>query len=471
MKECLTYQIKSGALIRLFRKIAVQCLSGFALLPFVSCSQVKAPRNPNIVLILIDDMGWGDIGYNSNDIRSPNLDKLAENGVRFTHHYVNPECTPTRVSLLTGMFPNRFGLHCSSASNDQAFPFETLTMASALKGMGYQTAISGKWHLGSLPEWGPMKYGFDHSYGGLAGAVGMYDHRYRLNREPFTRTWIRDDEYFDEEGHAYDLVTDHAVDLLENTFTRDKPFFLYLPYNGVHTPLVESDEWLEANNHIENPSRRLFAAAVSHLDYQIGRIIETLNHTGQRDKTLIIVMSDNGGFPNYTGGQYPAPDPALTNFSSNGPLRGSKGTPYEGGIRVPAFINWPGTLKPGAVDAVIHAVDWTPTICSLVGYKPDRDLHWDGQNIWPVIEGDLKDFNEPRLLYWNYWDIRIALRFGDWKVISPTENAPFELYNLATDPYEQTDLAGSEPEQLDLLLSKLGETRRLDRKGRAPWVR
>ncbi len=471
MIKFLTGKIKSFAWHRLFKKVALRCLPGVALLPVVSCTQEKAPRNPNIVLILIDDMGWGDIGYNSTDIRSPNLDKLAETGIRFTHHYVNPECTPTRVSLLTGMFPNRFGLHCSSASNDQAVPFGTLTMASALKSQGYQTAISGKWHLGSLPEWGPMKYGFDHSYGCLAGAVGMYDHRYRLDREPYTRTWIKDDQYFDEEGHAYDLVTDHAIDMLENTFTGDKPFFLYLPYNGVHAPIVESAEWLDFNKHIENPSRRLFAAAVSHLDYQIGRVIEALNKSGQRENTLIIVMSDNGGFPNYSGGQYPAPDPPLHDFSSNGPLRGSKGTPYEGGIRVPAFVNWPGTLKPGSVDAVIHAVDWLPTICSLVGYEPDNAPDWDGQNSWSVVKGDLKGVNEPRLLYWNYWDIRVALRFGDWKIISPTENAPFELYNLATDPYEKNDMAKSEPEQLDRLLTKLKETRELDRKGKAPWVR
>jgi arylsulfatase A-like enzyme len=471
MNELVTIKTQNNVLVGLLRRIALRCLPGFALLPFFSCTAEKAPQKPSIVLILIDDMGWGDIGYNSSDIRSPNLDKLAESGVRLTHHYVNPECTPTRVSLLTGMFPNRFGLHCSSASNDQAFPFETLTLASALKSVGYQTAICGKWHLGSLPEWGPMKYGFDHSYGGLAGAVGMYDHRYRLDREPYTRTWVRNDKYFDEEGHAYDIVTDHAIGLLENTFSKDKPFFLYLPYNGVHAPLVESREWLDFNNHIENPSRRLFAAAVSHLDHQIGRIIEELNRRQMRDNTLIIVMSDNGGFPNYSGGQYPAPDPPLKNFSSNGPLRGAKGTPYEGGIRVPAFVNWPDILEPGAVDAVIHAIDWMPTICSLAGYESDQDPKWDGQNIWPVIRGEIKGFDEPRLLYWNYWDIRIAFRHGDWKIISPAENAPFEMYNLAVDPYEQNDLAGSDPEQFESLLKKLGETRALDRKGPAPWVR
>ncbi len=436
-----------------------------------SCSIKKeGPDLPNILLIVIDDMGWGDIGYNSDDIRSPHLDNLAENGVKFTQHYSNQECTPTRVSLLTGRFPNRYGLHCSSASNDQAFPFETLTLSSMLKSQGYNTAISGKWHLGSLPKWGPLKYGFDYSYGGLAGALGMYDHRYRLNREPFTRTWIRNDEYVDEVGHVYDLVTDNALALIKDTFARDEPFFLYLPYHGVHTPLVETEEWLNYNSHIENPSRRLFAAAVSHLDDQIGRVITALDESGERDNTLIIVISDNGGFPNYSGNQYPPPDPPLLNFSSNGPLRGAKGTPFEGGIRVPAFVNWPTVLKPGERDAVIHAVDWLPTICRLVGFQPVEDPKWDGQDIWPMILDKKAVSDEPRVLYWNYWDIRIALRYGDWKIVSPTENAPFELYNLARDPYETTDLSGTETKQLELLLTKLEETLAKDRKGPAPWI-
>ena len=439
------------------------------LLVFISCEE-KPPGKPNILLIVIDDMGWGDIGYNSDDILSPNLDKLAENGIKFSQHYVNPECTPTRVSLLTGRFPNRFGLHCSSASNDQAFPFETVTLASALRSQGYNTAISGKWHLGSLLNWGPLKYGFNHAYGGLAGALGMYDHRYRLNREPYTRTWYRNDEYIDEEGHVYDLVTDHAINLLENKFSKEEPFFLYLPFHGVHTPLVETEKWLHYNKHIKNPSRQLFAAAVSHLDDQIGRVITTLEKTGQRENTLIIVLSDNGGFPNYSGGQYPPPDPKLTNFSSNGPLRGQKGQPYEGGIRVPAFVNWPGKLMPGTTDATVHAVDWMPTLCNLVNYKPEEDLKWDGMDIWSFITGEKSVPDHPRLLYWNYWDIRIALRYGDWKLVYPTGNATAELYNLAIDPYEQNDLAQIETDQLKILLLKLEETRVLDQKGPAPWL-
>lgn len=435
-----------------------------------SCAPANIPEKPNVLFILIDDMGWGDIGYNSDDILSPNLDRLAEEGLKLNQHYVHPECTPTRVSLMTGRYATRYGLHCSGACNEQAFPFGTETLASALRSVGYTTAISGKWHLGSLTEWGPLKYGFDYSYGGLAGALGMYDHRYRLNRPPYTRSWHRMDEYVDEEGHAYDLVTDNAIDLIENKFQEDQPFFLYLPYHGVHTPLVESEEWLEHNRHISNPSRQLFGAAVSHLDHQIGRVLDALEETGFRENTLIIVSSDNGGFPNYRGGQYPPPDPKLTNFSSNGPLHGEKGQPYEGGIRVPAFVNWPGIINPGVLNTPVHIMDWMPTLCNLTAYQADKDLKWDGQDIWPYITGAKSEPEIPRRFYWNYWNIRMALRDGDWKLVYPKENSSAELYNLAEDPNEKKNLAQSEPEHLERLIKLLEEERGLDQKGRAPWL-
>ena len=434
----------------------------------VSRAEEQTPRRPNVVVIVIDDMGWADIGYHNDQIRSPNLDRLAREGVRFDQHYVMQECTPTRVALMTGRYPTRFGLHCSSASNEQAFPLETVTMASALRSIGYDTAISGKWHLGSLPKWGPRKFGFNYTYGGLAGAVGMYDHRYRLNRPPYTRTWHRNDEYVDEKGHAYDLVTDEAVELMEKKLK--EPFFLYLPYHGVHTPLVESDRWLNYNNHVENPSRRLFAAAVSHLDFQIARVVDSLEKTRRRQNTLVLVFSDNGGFPNHGGGQYPPPDPRLTDFSSNKPLRGTKGQPYEGGIRVPALASWPGRLEPGKVTAPIHAIDWMPTLCNLLGYKPEKDLKWDGQDVWPLVTGEKSDHDGPRRFYWNYWNVRIALREGDWKLVYPKQKTPAELYNLADDPCEKHDLAQERPDQLKRLQRLLKEEQSLDRKGRAPWL-
>jgi arylsulfatase A-like enzyme len=413
----------------------------------------KVSDRPNILVIVIDDMGWADVGYHSPEIKSPNLDKLARTGVELDCHYVQPQCTPTRVALMTGRFPSRFGRHCTQASNEQAYPIGTLTMASMLKSLGYETAITGKWHMGSKPEWGPNHHGFDYSYGSLAGVVGMYDHRYRLN-SPYRTTWHRNHKYIEEEGHVTDLTAAEAVKWVEQK--RNRPFFLYAAFNAVHTPLVEEGKWLEMNEHIEHEDRRLFAAAVTHLDDAIGRIVKAVERTGQRDNTLIIVTSDNGGIAGkYKGGYYPEPDPALENFSSNEPLRAGKSTVYEGGIRVPAFVNWPGHLKPGKVTAPVHIVDWMPTLAKMLGYKAPEEQQWDGQDIWPVVTAGLSE-QQNRQFYWVWGRERncVALRYGDWKILRNEPNGAWELYNLADDPYEKNDLAEKQPGRMAELMGR-----------------
>ncbi len=432
-----------------------------------ACDAVSAQKKPNIVFVVADDMGWADIGYHNPEIKTPNLDKLAKEGVELDQHYVQPQCTPTRVSLITGRYPNRFGKHCTSASNQQAVPFGTVTLASVLKGLGYDTAISGKWHLGSKPEWGPLNYGFKHSYGSLAGAIGMYNHRYRLNRPEFTQTWHLDDQLIqDEEGHATDLCTKQAVHWIH---TMQKPYFLYIPFHTVHTPLAEPQKYLDLNRHIENQDRRLMAAALSHLDESIGNIIEAIKETGQRENTLIVFFSDNGGIhTHYGGGQYPEPDPPLSQgFSSNFPLRGGKVTVYEGGIRVPAFVNWPGKLKPGKVSLPVHSNDWMPTICNLVGYTPSKDLLWDGKDIMPFLTGEKKKYSNPRTFYWHWGGDRekpgrIAVRKDDWKMVIPQNEKPAELYNLSTDPIEEKNLIQEHPEILFELKKLLEEEMKRD---------
>jgi len=373
--------------------------------------------------------------------------------VELDQHYVQPQCTPTRVTLMTGRYPNRFGRHCTSASNKQAFPFETVTLASALKSVGYETAITGKWHLGSKPEWGPKKYGFDYSYGSLTGAIGMYDHRYRLNQPEFTQTWHRNDIIIqDEDGHATDLCTEQAVHWIHSL---KKPYFLYVPFHTVHTPLVEPQSYLDLNQHIENPDRRLMAAALSHLDESVGKIIKALEETGQRDNTLIVFFSDNGGIhTHYGGNNYPDPDPPLSKgFSSNYPLRGGKVTVYEGGIRVPAFVNWPGTLQPGKLSLPVHSIDWMPTICNLTGFNSEQDLNWDGQDIMPWLTGEKEEYGQSRVLYWHWAGDRekpgrIALRKGKWKMVIPENGKPAELYDLSTDPSEEKNLVEEHPDIL-----------------------
>ena len=202
----------------------------------------KSLPKPNIVLLVADDLGWNDIGYHNNQIKSHNLDRLAATGVELDQHYVQPQCTPTRVALMTGRYPSRFGSHCTQASNEHSYPLETLTIASMLKKLGYTTGLFGKWHMGSKPEWGPNHHGFDYSYGALAGAVGAYDHVYRLpeRQHPNAITWHRNHQIipgYENGTHVTDLVTAEAIKVVKQQ--RDAPFFLYLPYFAPHTPLDE----------------------------------------------------------------------------------------------------------------------------------------------------------------------------------------------------------------------------------------
>ncbi|MCA9411278.1 MAG: arylsulfatase [Candidatus Omnitrophica bacterium] len=431
-------------------------LAILASLLFVSAPAPAQP--PNILFIVSDDQGWNDIGYHNDNLRTPNLDQLAETGVRLEHHYVQPQCTPTRVALMTGRYPSRFGPHCTTASNDQSYPIGTPTLASLLKSSGYDTGLFGKWHMGSKPEWGPNHYGFDFSYGSLAGAVGMYDHRYRLNT-PYAQTWHRNHEFIEEVGHATDLVTQEAVAWIEKD--RDKPFFAYVPFHSVHTPLVEELKWIAMNNHIDHPDRRLYAAALSHLDWAVGQLVEAVDRIGQRENTLIIFTSDNGGMADhYRGGNYPPPDTPLNKFASNDPLKGWKGQVYEGGMRVPAWVNWKGRLGSGLCDSPMHAVDWLPTLAPISGYEIDDGMSFDGIDVWPLITGE-DDNPSERILYW-VWGKgrdteRVALRKGPWKLLRDGAEGEWELYNLDSDPNELMDLAKKRPDLIQSLKFTLEE--------------
>jgi arylsulfatase A-like enzyme len=421
-------------------------------MPFLLAALLAAPTaehagKPNIVLIVADDLGWNDVGYHNPDIRSPNIDRLVKSGVELDVHYVQPQCTPTRVALLTGRYPSRFGPHATQAANTKALPDGTPTLASLLRAAGYDTALVGKWHLGSKPEWGPNHFGFNYSYGCLAGATGIYDHRYRLTQPEFTQTWHRNGKFIDEAGHTTDLAAREAVAWIEKK--RSGPFFLYLPFQAVHVPLVEEEKWLALNAHIAHADRRLLAAAVSHLDAAIGQVVEALDRTGQRENTLIVFTSDNGGILHHRGDTYPPPDPKLDDFSSNEPLRGQKAETYEGGMRVPAFANWPGHLQPRKVTAPMHAVDWLPMLLTLVASPPDASLALDGQDVWPLLSGRQTSGGQ-RTFYWVWGPkrARLALRAGAWKILRPAPKAPWELYNLADDPYEKVDLAARMPDKL-----------------------
>jgi len=429
----------------------------FALLAALVTAQ--AAEKPNIVVIVADDLGWNDVGWHGSEIPTPTLDRLVSSGIELDNHYVQPVCTPTRVALNTGRYPSRFSVRCTVPSNERSVPLGTAMMASLFKSTGYATALIGKWHLGSKPEWGPNHYGFDYSYGSLAGAVGMYDHRYRL-KSPYVRTWHRNCEFIeDEKGHASDLVTREAVGWIEKQ--KDRPFLLCVTYHSVHAPLVEEDRWLAKVRHVKSADRRLYAAAVAHLDDCVSRIVDAIDRAGIRERTLIVFTSDNGAQVNHAGNAYPPPDPKLSNFSSNKPLRGHKAQTYEGGIRVPAFANWPGKLKPAKLRQPMHAVDWVPTLTRLVGVEPPENAKWDGCDVWPFLI-DAGRATQTRTLYWVVSNRWFALRHGEWKIVRQGLDGKWELFNLADDPNETTDLASAKPEKLAELVGLFRENQAKD---------
>jgi arylsulfatase A-like enzyme len=418
-----------------------------------------AAAPPNIVLIVADDLGWADVPWHGGEIRTPNLDALARTGLRLEQHYVAPMCSPTRAALMSGRYWSRFGI--TKATNDRVMPLETVTLARALKAAGYDTALCGKWHLGSYLDWTPNRFGFDHSYGSLAGGVGPYNHFYKSG--PFVQTWHRDGRIVEEAGHVTDLIAREAVQWIEGR--GERPFFLYLTFTAPHIPIKEPPEWVERAAHVQDPAYRRFAACVSHMDDAIGRVLGAIERSGKRDRTLIVFTSDNGATPKARNDdpQYPADAyEAGPGGGRNGRLRGEKMTVYEGGIRVPALVSWRGTLKPGHIAAPIHAVDWMPTLSKLGGYRPDRDLKWDGMDVWPLLARTRPARARP--LYWAGVDhVTAAFRLGDWKLVTVRgKPEASQLFNLAEDPYEKDDLATRQPKRVRELAGGLAEAARRD---------
>jgi len=425
-----------------------------AFLAMMPATVGRADDRPNIVLIMADDLGSGDVGWHGGPYKTPHLDKLAKDSVRLEQHYSLPVCSPTRSALLSGRFNSRFG--CTNPTNSRVYPFDTVTLASALKEVSYETALIGKWHLGSKNEWGPQKYGFDHSYGSLAGGVTSSTHVYKKGE--FANTWHRNGKLIEEEGHVTDLLTKEAVGFIEKK--RSEPFFLYVPYTAVHLPIDEPKEWLDLYAKESDPGVRQYGACVSHLDDGVGKILAALDRTALRANTLVIFLSDNGGSTDTQNNDpsYAGTHPSFKIPARNGTLRGKKGQVYEGGIRTPALVSWPGKLKARDEQAVMHVADWFPTLAVLANFKPTKDLNWDGRDYWPVLKGKAKPAS--RVLYWlGPGGNSLALRKGDLVLIRQ-KGKPDELYDLASDPSQKTNLAAKQPEvvrELGDILKKTSE--------------
>ena len=423
---------------------------------------------PNVLFILIDDLGWGDVSYHGSRIRTPNIDRLARDGVEFARHYVCPVCTPTRASLLSGRHPGRFGSHATVPSNRPVLPDDCWTMGRLFQDAGYATGLFGKWHLGSDPQFAPNRFGFDHSYGSMAGGVDPYTHRYKSGA--YSHTWHRNGKRLDEPGHATDLITNEAIGWVER---QDRPWFCYLPYTAVHTPVRAPEAWIDQymdRAYDADPERdrsfKIYAAYTSHMDHNVGRIVERLKCLDRLDDTIIVFASDNGAStinPGRDVAKYPGRHDDMPRNGSNDPLRGVKGQLYEGAIRTPGLIHWAGRLRPGKLDPPIQVTDWAPTFASLLGVTPPADPKWDGVNIWPLLAGET-DVAPERTLYWNLRHRRFAVQKHGWKLIriEREDRVDMEQVHIAEDPLEQWDLADTEPARVMALTEEIETHHALD---------
>lgn len=430
---------------------------------FLTGSVLRSADKPNFVFIMADDLGWADVAFHGGNVPTPNLDLLKSEGVELTLHTVAPVCSPTRTGLMTGRCWSRFGV--TSPQNERALPFETVTLPRALKSCGYDTALTGKWHLGSKPEWGPNHFGFDHSYGSLAGGVGPYNHFYK--KGDYSVTWHRNENLIEEKGHVTDLITDEAVKWIGER--GDAPFFLYVPFTAVHLPVKEPQEFLDrVPASITGAVPRHYAACILHLDDSVGRIVRAIDESGRGENTLIVFTSDNGGSTSENNDtKYPADDyPSGKLTGNNLPLRGQKGDAYEGGIRVPTLARWTGKLKPGTTCEVpMQITDWMPTFCGLAGFEGGGDLKWDGMDLWSAINEGVMPPDRP--IYTTAPGFRArALRLGEWKLVVHSEKGKpdrAELFHLSVDPSEKEDLAAKEPGKLEELQTALGKMMQSDR--------
>lgn len=418
------------------------------LLPLLLVAQARtADERPNIVFILADDLGWNDVGWHGSEIATPHLKQLAEGGVKLEQFHVMPVCSPTRSCLMSGRHPIRTGLQSGVVRpwSTHGLPLDEQTLPDGLARAGYATHLVGKWHLGhSKPEYLPMARGFDHHYGLYCGMIDYFTH----SRSPDTMLdWHRDGKPLREEGYSTQLLGDDAVRRIEN-HRGDKPFFMYLAFNAPHSPLQAPESYVKKYAHIPDRKRRIYAAMVACMDDQVGRVTAALEKRGLRHRTLIMFSSDNGG-PTNLG-------------ATNTPLRGAKASLYQGGVQVPAFANWPGRLPAGQIrNQILHMVDWYPTILKLGGAPVASREPLDGRDIWATVSKGAPSPHTELLI--NLEDHREALRRGDWKLLIHKRPAgeQVELFNLAADSSEQTDLSTRHPERVRELRERLDTYRKV----------
>lgn len=413
-----------------------------ALVAFAPTSaEAGGQRRPNILVIVADDMGYHDAGFQGcKDIPTPKLDSLAQRGVRCTSGYVSgPYCSPTRAGLLTGRYQTRFGHEFNPGGGDNVgLPLSETTLANRLKAAGYATGLVGKWHLGSGAKYHPQQRGFDEFFGFLDGA-----HAYFADKGP---PILRGTTVVQEKEYLTDAFGREALAFIDRH--KEHPFFLYLAFNAVHTPMQATDARLKKFDSITDKTRRTYAAMLWAMDEAIGQVLAKLEATGLEEDTLIFFFSDNGG-PVMLG--------TTINGSRNTPLRGSKRTTLEGGIRVPYVMAWKGKLPAGKVyDQPVIQLDVLPTALKAAGMEVKSEWNIDGVNLVPYLTGAQAGLPH-ETLYWRLGE-QMAVRSGDWVLVrydtaadggkSPKAISPPRLYNLAADIGQATDLSAQQPERL-----------------------
>jgi arylsulfatase A-like enzyme len=428
----------------------------------------QAAQKPNLVFILADDLGWTDLGcYGSRYYETPNIDRLATQGMRFTSGYTcGPNCAPTRAALMSGQYGPRTGIYTVGSiarfnwrsrplrpvDNIEVLSLQKVTLAEALKAAGYATGHFGKWHLGAGAQ-GPQGQGFDVNVGGnLAGNPSSYF-------SPYHNKDLADGPPGE---YLTDRLTEEAVRFIRAN--RDRPFFLYLPHYAVHTPLQARQDLLghfQAKPPVDGHRNPTYAAMIASVDESVGRVLAALDELKLADHTLVIFASDNGGVGGYAREGIQAGD-----ITDNIPLRGGKGMLYEGGIRVPFIFRWPGHIAPGAVcDEPINSVDLYPTLLELARAPRPQNHVLDGTSYLGLLTGGVPGERPP--LFWHFpgylgagggtWRTTPAgaIRDGDWKLLEFFEDGRLELYNLKDDPGERTNLAAARPDQVGRLYARL----------------
>lgn len=444
----------------------LRLFAGLFLVATVSLSAAysQPARPPNIVLILVDDLGYGDLSsYGAPDLSTPSIDSLADSGMRFMRFYANSTvCSPTRAALLSGRYPPMAGvpgvIRTHAENSWGRLAEEVRLLPEMLRRNGYHTAMVGKWHLGLAAPDRPIDRGFDYFKGFLGDMMDDYYHHrrhginyMRLNEEQIT-----------PDGHATDLFSSWAAEYVASRAASTAPFFLYLAYNAPHTPIQPPDRWLErvrAREPAMSADRVRLAALIEHMDHGIGQVLGALRASELAGNTLVFFVSDNGG--------------QLNIGASNGSLRGGKGSMYEGGLRVPAIASWPDNVEAGTTsDHMVLTMDIYPTILEAAGV--DVAHYIDGVSFLASLSGQGQDLRERYLFFsrregglrYNGKTIE-AVRQGPWKLLQNTPFSPLELYNLDTDPRETTDLAEAEPRVFGRLAAAL--RRYIQQAGQVPW--